>query len=288
MLTRRTFLTRAAATPAFAFARAAHAADARNLIVRHDRLFLDVRLNGHPVRALVDSAAEASFVDSAFAREIGLAGGAAVQARGSGGDTQAVMADGVTIEALGLRLGPLTVALLDLSDIGRRLLHGPLDLVAGRELFDAARLTIDIAGGRMRLAAPDTDPAGVLLELKTANGIETFEASVEGHAKVQAAFDLGNGGPVLVGADYAKEIGLLTDGRPIRVVGGGGIGGERPLQTLRLRSLSVAGRRFENVPAAIDATGSATTLNIGVAQLRHFQIVTDFPAHKLWLASRES
>jgi hypothetical protein len=284
VLTRRTLLAQAAA-PALAFAVSARASDPRNLIVRHDRLFLDVRLNGRPVRALVDSAAEASFVDTAFARSIGLTGGASVQARGSGGDTQAVMADGVKIEALGLQLGPLSVAVLDLSGIGKRLLHGPLDVVVGRELFDAARLSIDIAGGRMRVAAPGEEPAGVLLPLTTQNGIETFEASVEGHAKVQAAFDLGNGGPVLVGADYARELGLLTDGRPIRGILGGGIGGEKALQTLRLRSLNVAGRQFMNVAATIDTTGSATKLNIGVAQLRHFQIVTDFPAHQLWLAS---
>jgi hypothetical protein len=88
-----------------------------------------------------------------------------------------------------------------------------------------------------------------------------------------------------VGADYAKEIGLLSDGRPIVVVAGGGIGGAKPRQTLRLRSLNIAGRVFENVPAAIDATGSATKLNIGVPVLSHFQIVTDFAARKLWLKS---
>jgi Aspartyl protease len=285
MLERRTFLAQAGATPILAVALAAHATGARNLIVRYDRLFLDVRLNGHPVRALMDSAADTSLVDTLFARKIGLTGGETVEARGSGGDTQADMAGGVKIEALGLQLGPLTVAVLDLSDVGRRLLHGPLDLILGRELFDAARLSINIAEGRMGIARPSVDPAGVLFDLRTEKGIETFAASVEGHGDVQAAFDLGNGGAVLVGADYAKEIGLLSDGRAISVVSGGGIGGARPRQTLRLRSLSVAGRVFENVPAAIDATGSATKLNIGVPVLRHFQIVTDFAAHKLWLKS---
>lgn len=209
-----------------------------------------------------------------------------MEARGSGGDTQADMAGGVKIEALGLQLGPLTVAVLDLSDVGRRLLHGPLDLVLGRELFDATRLSINIAKGRMWTTPTNIGPDGVLLELKTEKGIETFAASVEGHGDVQAAFDLGNGGAVLVGADYAKEIGLLSDGRPISVASGGGIGGAKPRQTLRLRSLRVAGRLLENVPAAIDATGSATKLNIGVPVLRHFEIVTDFAARKLWLNSR--
>jgi hypothetical protein len=281
MLARRTFLVRTAAMAAFPAA----AQGARNLIVRHNRLFLDVRLNGQRVRGLVDSAAEASFVDTAYAQTIGLTGGTAVRARGSGGDTEAHMAPGVSLEALGLKLGPLTVALLDLSDIGRRLLHGPLDLVVGRELFDAARLQVDIDGGRMAVVAPGENPAGMSLELMTEKGIETFEASVEGHPSVQAAFDLGNGGPVLVGLDYARELGLLTDGRPIRGVLGGGIGGEKALDTLTLRTLSFAGRQFTNVPAVIDTTASAARLNIGVVQLRHFRIVTDFPAHRLWLAA---
>jgi hypothetical protein len=280
-LTRRTFLSQAG--PAIALAPPVRATQARNLIVRHNRLFLGVRLNGHPVRALLDSAAETSVVDIAFARRLGLAGGQTVQARGSGGDTEAVMVDGVRIEALGLKLGPLTVAVIDLSDVGRRLLHGPLEFIMGRELFDAGRFSVDIAAGRIRLA-PKVELKGVMLPLRTERGLETFEASVEGHAPVQAAFDFGNGGGVLVGADYAEQIGVLTDGRRVWTESGGGIGGAKPRPMFRLRSLAIAGRRFVDVPATIDATGSATKLNVGVAILRHFRIVTDFPASKLWLS----
>lgn len=278
--TRRTILAQAAALPAFAVA-----APAGNLIVRHDRLFLDVKVNGRPVRALVDSAAEASFVDTAFARRIGVVGAQTVRARGSGGDTQAQLAEGVTIDALGFHLHPEAVAVLDLSDVGSRLLHSPLDFVLGRELFDAGRIEVDIAGGRMRRLSAGVRPAGVELDLTTERGLETFPASIEGHDDVATAFDLGNGGAVLVGGDYAREIGLLADGRPVTMESGGGIGGAKPRQTFRLRSLKVAGRIFTDLPAAVDANSSATPLNIGVAVLGRFRIVTDFPAHRLWLQS---
>jgi hypothetical protein len=283
MISKRRLLQYAAAIPLLGPGTAARALTGSNLIVHENRLFLDVVVNGHPVRALLDSAAESSFMDLAFARQIGVAGGTTVEARGSGGDTTASLAKGVVIEALGLRLGPLTVALLDLSDIGRRLLRGPLPFVLGRELFDAARLSIDIAHGRIATRSRPVEPQGVRLGLSDERGLETFPASVEGHAAVGTAFDLGNGGEVLIGADYAKQIGALSDGRPIVEKRGGGIGEERLRQTFMLRSLDIAGRRFSNVPAAVDANGSATKLNVGVDILRNFDIVTDFSAHCLWL-----
>jgi len=67
---------------------------------------------------------------------------------------------------------------------------------------------------------------------------------------------------------------------------GGGLGGETERQTFVLRSLVIAGRRFEDVPAAIDAQPSATDLNIGISLLRHFLITTDFAAHAVWLEPR--
>jgi hypothetical protein len=131
---------------------------------------------------------------------------------------------------------------------------------------------------------PSREPDGQALALHTENGIETFEASIEGHPPVPTAIDLGNGGPVLIGEAYANELGLLKDGRPISSAAGGGIGGEKMRLTLRLRSLTVANRTFTNVAATIDTNSSATKLNIGVPVLRHFKIVTDFNAGKLWLA----
>ncbi|HEY1416119.1 MAG TPA: hypothetical protein VGF42_09585 [Caulobacteraceae bacterium] len=50
--------------------------------------------------------------------------------------------------------------------------------------------------------------------------------------------------------------------------------------------MKVAGREFFNLRAAIDANSSATPINIGVPVLRHFRIVTDFPANRLWLDPR--
>jgi Aspartyl protease len=257
----------------------------RNLIVRGNRLFLDVAVNGVPVRALLDSAAESSFADAGFARRIGLIAGEKVQARGSGGDTDAFLAKGVAINVLGLTLKPDAVAVLDLSGVSRHI-GAPVDFVLGREIFDAARLAIDIEGGTIAIAPRGREPKGIRLPLKTERGIETFPASVEGLSPVATAFDLGNGTDVLIGSGYVKRAGLLGRGRPVTKTRGAGIGGQVLRDTIMLRSLAFGGRRFENVTAAIDATDSATDLNVGVALLRQFQIVVDFSQRFLWLDSR--
>jgi predicted aspartyl protease len=110
---------------------------------------------------------------------------------------------------------------------------------------------------------------------------------VEGGAPVRATFDLGNGSHVLLGKSYAERLGLTTDGRTARTERGGGLGGETTRQVYTLREISIAGRRFTNVPAAIDPQPSASDVNIGVSLLRHFRITTDYAAHAVWLEPRD-
>jgi hypothetical protein len=81
-----------------------------------------------------------SFVDTEFARKIGLMAAEEVTAKGSGEKNFSVpLAKGVTLSAAGLTLRDQTVAIGDLSDVGRRLLGHTLGMILGRELFDAAR-----------------------------------------------------------------------------------------------------------------------------------------------------
>ncbi|MBV8971398.1 MAG: retropepsin-like domain-containing protein [Sphingomonadaceae bacterium] len=279
MIDRRGLLAAGLAMP---LAAASVAGAPTPLRVTSDRIFVPAVVNGVAVEALLDSAAETSIVDAAFAVRLRLSGEEAVTARGTGAATAvATMVRGVAIDVAGLRLRPAEVAIIDLADIARRLANGPIPLVLGRELFDAARLAIDIDDGAIAVAPP-TLPAGVRLPLTARRGIETVPLAIEGRP-AQADFDLGNGGTVLVGAAYARRHRLL-DGRPTGVVAGGGIGGETRQMTFMLASLEIAGRRFENVPAAIDTSPTASDANVGVRVLRNFGIVTDFAARSIWLA----
>jgi predicted aspartyl protease len=251
---------------------------------RDSRLLLAASINGTPVVALLDSAAEATILDREFAARLKLGHGTAVAGQGSGQSTfEATVVEGVTLAAVGLELPNQTVAVADLSDVSARLVGHRLDVILGREIFDAARLRIDIARHRIVVLAPTSVPAGVRLELRTEHGVETLPVRVEGGETVPATFDLGNGSHVLLGAGFAARAHLLTDGRPVTVESGGGLGGAATRRVVTLHSLEVAGQRFTDVPAAVDPQPSASDLNIGISILKHFVITTDFAQHAIWL-----
>lgn len=252
------------------------------LIRRADRLFVQAKVNGTEVEALLDSAAETSIADAAFAARAGLAGGKAATARGTGAGTEdAQLVPHVRIDCAGVRMSDATIAVIDLSDVSKRLIGRRLDFILGRELFDAARLLIDIAQGWIRPAAPDEKSAGMRLPLVASHGNELMPVQIEGQ-DVQATFDLGNGSGVLVSKAFADE--HLRDGRSIGVNSGGGIGGAHDRETLVLKSVRLGGKMFADVPASIDDSETAADANIGVSLLGRFRILSDYPNRAIWLA----
>jgi len=256
-------------------------------LTRGSRLLVQARVNGHPVEALLDSAAEMTLVDAQFARALKLSAGATVSGQGSGESSfDADLVKGVSLEVFGVKMQDQTVAVVDLADVGTRLLGRRLDVILGREIFDAARLKIDIDARHVTVLPRDGRPAGTRLELTSEHGVETIPVQLEDAGTLRATFDLGNGSEVLVGSKLAERLHLLTDGRTVSMQRGGGLGGETERRTFVLRSLVVAGKRFQDVPAAIDAQPSASDLNVGISVLRHFLITTDFAAHAVWLEPR--
>jgi hypothetical protein len=256
------------------------------LTVRGDRIFVSARFNGVPTLAVLDSAAEASFVDDGFAEKIGAGQGRPVVARGSGGAAPAHLAKGVRVEAAGLCLDDLTIGVTDLDDVGARLFGGSVDAIVGRELFDAARLAIDIDKGTIAVLTRGGKPKGKMLRLASHHGIETVRISVEGDAPVWAEFDLGNGSDVSIGKTYARRLGLLNPERIVAREEGGGIGGKVRRDVVVLKTLTLAGVTFRDVRATIDSQPGAADANIGVKLLRHFRIVTDFGQKAVWLKPR--
>jgi predicted aspartyl protease len=256
---------------------------AATLTVRGDRLYVPATVTGVATEAVLDSAAEATIIDHDFARRIGTGRGRAVIARGSGGEADAELIEHARIEAVGLTLPDVTIAVIDLDDVGKRLFGRKLDAIVGREVFDAARLSIDIEGGAIAAIPRSPRPQGARLSLKPHHGIETVPVRIDGR-KARAEFDLGNGSDLLIGKAFAERTGLLKRVRATEK--GGGIGGEVKRKIVTLRSVRLAGVVFRNVRAAIDEQPNAADANIGVKLLRHFRIVTDFPQRAVWLLPR--
>ncbi len=259
----------------------------RLTVLGGSRLLVRASVNGHAVDAVLDSAAEATLLDRAFARSLGVNHGEHATGQGSGAESFDVETiSGVTLSAVGLTLKDQTVAVTDLGDVSRRLFGRRIDVILGREIFDAARLAIDIDGGWLAVVPATATPRGVRLELATEHGVETIPVRVEDGDVVRATFDLGNGTGVLIGRAFADRARLLSDGRSVGQAKGGGLGGEAVRQVVTLKCIEIAGRRFDNVEATIDPQPSASDVNVGVGLLRHFEITTDFAAHSVWLAPR--
>lgn len=260
----------------------------QRLIVRGDRIFVPVTVNGRQTEALLDSAAELSLIDEAYAKSLGLNPGGKDTAKGSGGTEEVRFVQGVSVHAVGTDLKGLTVAALDLSPLSARLVGVKVSLILGREFFDAGRFEIDIEGGHIRRLSKTTKARGVALPLTSHLGIEEFPVEIEGKGPVSAALDLGNGSEMMVGSVAAKRLGLTAPGRVIETKKGGGLGGSIDRDIVSLSTVRIAGKTFRSVRAAIDVQDSQSDANIGVNLLRHFIIVTDFPGHRLWLARRKS
>jgi len=250
-----------------------------------NRLYVPVTVNGQRTLALLDSAAEMTILDDDFAARLGLNPAGSAVAHGSGAATmEARFADHVRIELNGISLD-LRVAVMDLDEMSSRLLGRPVDMLLGRELFDANRLWIDIATGWIERAGADA-PRGIRLALGEHRGVPTIPAAIEGQPPVQAAFDLGNGNEVLIGRAYAERLGLTASSRIVERRSGGGLGGARDFDIVVLRTLTLAGQEFHDVRAAIDPGETASDLNIGTSLLRNFTITADFPNHAIWLRRR--
>ncbi|HEX7035917.1 MAG TPA: retropepsin-like aspartic protease [Pseudomonadales bacterium] len=260
---------------------------AEDLRVSGQRLFLAVQVGGVDVEALLDSGAEMTLIDTALAERLGLELTGHETARGTGGEQPARFATGVDFAVAGVELQDRTVAVLDLSDVSRRLIGEPLAMVLGRELFDAGRFRLDVEGGRIERVRDDDPPAGSVLPLREHAGIRQIPVIIEGIG-TWADFDLGNGSEMMLGRGFTERHGWLTPERHAGRAPGGGLGGEVLRDLVRLTSVRIAGIEVGPVIAAVDATGHASDANVGVAHLRRFVMTIDFPGERIWLTPRDA
>lgn len=257
-----------------------------SLRVVGNRIFLPVEVQGIATEALLDSGAEMTLIDTAFATTAGLAAFGEEEARGTGAGTQSVQfAEGVTLKAAGKTLQDRMVVILDLTDISQRVVGAPLTVVLGREFFDAGIYAIDIAAGRIEEIDPDAVPVSDPLPLQDAHGIKQLSASVNG-VTVLADFDLGNGNEVLLSRSFAERAGLLAPENILGTKMGGGIGGDVERTLVRVETLEIGGLTLKDVTAAVAPQGDGADANVGVSVLRNFHIVVDYEGNRIWLEPR--
>ncbi len=256
------------------------------LRIEGNRLFIPVTIQGVETEALLDSGAEMTLLDTAFARRAGLVAFGEEQARGTGAGTQSVQfAEGVTILAAGETLAGRMVAIMDLGDISERLIGSPLTAILGREFFDAGAVYLDVEAGILEAVPADFEPRGDMLPLSDAHGIKQMPVTLNGQP-VMADFDLGNGSEILLSAAFAESAGLMREDNILGTTVGGGIGGPVERTLVRIDTLTIGSTTLRDLTGAVSPASDGADMNIGVSVLRGFRMVIDYPQDSVWLEPR--
>lgn len=257
------------------------------------RIYLPVSVNGEETSGLLDSGAETTVLDKAFAESLGVKPSAVVTVVGTGGRELGELASGVTLRIGGMELRNLTVALMDLSPIAQAI-GRPLPVVLGKELFNEVVVDLDFAGQKIGFQDParfKPKPGAVAVPVTNSNGLHAIPASIEGAEPVLFDFDLGNGSPLLVFPGYWKPRNLLAD-RPSSKALSGAIGGLKPRSVATIKTLTLGGVVLKDIPANFgEEDGSAldttqTLGNIGMPILSRFELTTDYSRHRILLKPR--
>ncbi|WP_269713649.1 aspartyl protease family protein [Caulobacter sp. NIBR2454] len=257
------------------------------------RIYIPATINGAQTHVLLDSGAEATVLDKAFAESLGIKPTAIVPAVGTGGRDVAELASGVTIRIGAMELRDITVAMMDLKPIAA-MIGQPLPVILGKEVFNELVVDLDFAGKTIAFQDPArfTPKAGaVSVPVTSVAGIHAIPASIEGAEPVLLDFDLGNGGPLLVFPGYWKSRNMLSD-RPTSKSLSGAIGGLKTRSVATVRTLTLAGVTFKDIPTVFgEEDGSAldstrTHGNIGMPILSRFDLTTDYSRGRILLKPR--
>lgn len=260
-----------------------------------NRLFLPGVIGGKEAVMLLDSGAEVTVIDTAFARAAGIESKGQMDIRGTGGTQNADLASGVTVSlgTMTVRLG--TVVLMDLGQIARMIDH-PVDVVLGKEVLNQTVADLDFTARTIDFREPATftPPAEMTrVPLTVASGIRTVPIRVEGHETVNADFDLGNGVALILYPASVAKWKMLQD-RPVAQRVGGGVGGLHPEHLMTVRTLEIGGHTLRDLPAVtpVSAEGLAFVAsetvqgNVGMPVWSRFHLVMDFGRNQLFLSAR--
>lgn len=261
-------------------------------LFRGNRIIVQGTLNGRLTPIMLDSGASATTLDRAYARSIGLPPGTRVEARGAGGVVEAELVSNVTIEVGGMRFDKMTVAVMDLQFVARGI-GRPINVVLGREFFNSAVVTIDWAASALTISSPQSfqPPSDArVVELGRTGPFNTVPLSVAGGPSLTALLDVGNGGNVILPANYWKQRPELARLR-FAESQAGGVGGVHPVRAVTLPSVSFGGRSFAQVPATLSEkaeSGHATEMpNVGIGMLKPFRVSLDLGRSRLYLSPAE-
>jgi predicted aspartyl protease len=248
-----------------------------------NRIFIPAQVNGVQTVVMLDSGASSSVLYQHFAESIGLKPQGQMTAEGTGGSSTLGVLNGVVLSLGDLRLSGQTMVAIDLSAVQHRLGH-PLPVILGNELFQNTVVDIDSAQHRINFRDPDSfQPPNTASAVAsaTADGIHTVTATIEGK-NATLEFDLGNASPLALFPRFWQQEGFMGD-RRASTTEVGGLGGMHVSPLALIKSVSIGGANFADIPTTMEGTQSAAAKsgrldgNLGMPMLSRFHLIVDFP-----------
>ncbi len=246
-------------------------------------------VNGTPVNALLDSGAQYSVIDVAFAERHGLRSplDPPMVAYGVGGGPQVARGARADVQVGAVTLKGLSTAVLTLGPIAEATGYAT-PLILGQDVLQALVADIDFPGRRLRLHRPGAfpEPADALPAPTRASGRALVaDVAVEG-IPFEAIVDTGSSSVIALAADVAEQAGLLT-GRAVRSGRSVVLGGVAQAGVFTASRFSFAGRELRNVDVTVyprsPVPGFPSGL-LGVAALSEDRVILDHPAGRMLLA----
>lgn len=255
---------------------------------RGGTILFDMRLNGQPVRALLDTGADRSVVSASLARRLDLPFGPEEQWAASGGTATLATVAGVSLEAGAASASGLTIGAADLA-AHNAVIGAPFDLLLGMDLLRQWAVEIDYARTRFRLAPTGAVPSGATpfpLRFGDNRHFHWMEASLAGSAPMRLHLDTGFDGHLLLAPASASRIDRSA--LPGTTTASQGFGGVVVNPLTVMPSLAIGGLAVAEIPLQVDGPSGFVARRrvdgfVGIALLRRFRTLIDFPAGRVFL-----
>jgi len=255
-------------------------------------LFIEGKVNGDgPYVFFVDTGASNSVVDSALADKLGIKKIGGMSGQAVGGNVEVDFATIDKLELPGITLTGQVVALIPLKEaVGKYMPQLNIGGIIGYDVLSRFVIQMDYANSTLTLHRPKAfAPLADMkfIPMETSDGIISIKGVVEGR-DLNMMIDTGSSSNIHFTTACVKREKYLED-RKTAMSWWGGAAGLEEGRVGRIKSLEIAGFTMENLVAefaqaetgALGATGYDANLGAGV--LSRFDVVFDYPAHRLGL-----
>ncbi|MGC1379779.1 MAG: pepsin/retropepsin-like aspartic protease family protein [Candidatus Baltobacteraceae bacterium] len=246
------------------------------ITVTHDRILVDATVNGVKGRFILDTGADAIYLDDRFADRVG----ASAMKTNTEADTMygSVKTHLRRVESIQVGNATLHNALAYSENFREGDYRGldwkGYDGLIGYDLFAGAIVKLDVYGSTIAVLDPSTDLSGqrglpILLDLS--EGIPAIPMTLNKSIAVNAMLDTGNPGIVFMNYDIAKKHHL-----PVATLGCTGFD-----------SLAVGPITYTNQEVCLGGLFSGYML-LGFDFLKHFDYVFDYPHGRMFMSPNKN